>query len=76
MDAKRPETGSREEADFYDRLPVFDHFSQLTDPELYMPAPDDWGSTRTPSWASVRECPLSPTGSFRPYRVTIEWRQK
>lgn len=42
MDAKRPETGSREEADFYDRLPVFDHFSQLTDPELYMPAPDDW----------------------------------
>jgi hypothetical protein len=27
-------------------------------------------------WASVRECPLSPTGSFRPDRVTIEWRQR
>jgi hypothetical protein len=31
---------------------------------------------RTPSCASVRECPLSPTGSFRPDRVTIEWRQR
>jgi hypothetical protein len=29
-------------ADFYARLPVFDHFSQLTDPGLYMPVPDDW----------------------------------
>jgi len=31
---------------------------------------------RTPSCASFRECPLSPTGSFRPDRVTIEWRQR
>ncbi|MBJ6124428.1 DUF3095 domain-containing protein [Microvirga splendida] len=29
-------------AGFYARLPVFDHFSQLTDPALYMPVPDDW----------------------------------
>ncbi|WP_262029443.1 DUF3095 domain-containing protein [Microvirga sp. Mcv34] len=35
-------TGSRAGSDFYARLPVFDHFSQLTDPELYMPVPDDW----------------------------------
>ena len=36
------ETDSRAGADFYARLPVFDHFSQLTDPGLYMPVPDDW----------------------------------
>ncbi|WP_262268468.1 DUF3095 domain-containing protein [Microvirga yunnanensis] len=36
------ETGRQAEADFYARLPVFDHFSQLTDPGLYMPVPDDW----------------------------------
>ncbi|WP_262296121.1 DUF3095 domain-containing protein [Microvirga sesbaniae] len=36
------ETGRHAEADFYARLPVFDHFSQLTDPGLYMPVPDDW----------------------------------
>jgi Protein of unknown function (DUF3095) len=36
------ETGGRAEADFYARLPVFGHFSQLTDPALYMPVPDDW----------------------------------
>ncbi|MFL5202750.1 MAG: DUF3095 domain-containing protein [Microvirga sp.] len=42
MDATSPQTGSKAEADFYARLPVFDHFSQLTDPGLYMPVPDDW----------------------------------
>lgn len=36
------ETASGSEEDFYARLPVFDHFSQLTDPGLYMPVPDDW----------------------------------
>ena len=42
-----------------------------------MPAPDDFGEQgQNAVWASVRECPLSPTGSFRPDRVTIEWRQK
>jgi len=40
--------GGRQESDqgtgagFYDRLPVFDHFSELTDPALYLPVPDDW----------------------------------
>ena len=39
-------------------------------------APDDFGEQgQNAVWASVRE-PLSPTGSFRPDRVTIEWRQK
>ncbi|MBA1158440.1 DUF3095 domain-containing protein [Microvirga mediterraneensis] len=42
MGAAAHETGSRAGSDFYARLPVFDHFSQLTDPRLYMPAPDDW----------------------------------
>ncbi len=28
--------------DFYARLPVFDHFSDLTDSGRYMPVPDDW----------------------------------
>src|SRR5687767_12635811 len=42
MAAGLNETGKRAEAEFYDRLPVFDHFSQLTDPRLYMPVPDDW----------------------------------
>ncbi|HST94115.1 MAG TPA: DUF3095 domain-containing protein, partial [Microvirga sp.] len=27
---------------FYARLPVFDHFSRLTEPRLYTPVPDDW----------------------------------
>ncbi|MBF9234935.1 DUF3095 domain-containing protein [Microvirga alba] len=27
---------------FYDRLPVFGMFSQLTDPDIYTPLPDDW----------------------------------
>ncbi|MBM6584002.1 DUF3095 domain-containing protein [Microvirga sp. BT689] len=34
--------GKGAETDFYDRLPVFDHFSQLLDPALYMPVPDNW----------------------------------
>ena len=42
MDSTVHETGSRAGSDFYARLPVFDHFSQLTDPKLYMPVPDDW----------------------------------
>ena len=42
MAAGLHETGGRAEADFYARLPVFGHFSQLTDPGLYMPVPDDW----------------------------------
>src|SRR5687768_10332244 len=42
MEASRQDTDSRTGADFYARLPVFDHFSQLTDPGLYMPVPDDW----------------------------------
>jgi hypothetical protein len=42
MEATSHEAGSRAEADFYARLPVFDHFSQLTDSGLYMPVPDDW----------------------------------
>ena len=33
---------NRAGADFYARLPVFDHFSDLTDPGRYMPVPDDW----------------------------------
>ncbi len=33
-------------------------------------------SARTPSCASVRECPLSLAGSFRPDRVTIERGQR
>ncbi len=35
-------TGGIDDAGFYARLPVFDRFSQLTDPGLYMPLPDDW----------------------------------
>lgn len=42
METGLHEAGSRAGADFYARLPVFDHFSQLTDPGLYMPVPDDW----------------------------------
>jgi hypothetical protein len=30
------------EAGFYARLPVFSRFSQLTDPGLYTPLPEDW----------------------------------
>jgi hypothetical protein len=42
MEASRQDTDSRTGADFYARLPVFDHFSDLTDPGRYMPVPDDW----------------------------------
>jgi hypothetical protein len=42
VDATVHEADSRAGSDFYARLPVFDHFSQLTDPALYMPVPDDW----------------------------------
>jgi hypothetical protein len=40
--ASLQETGRKAGADFYARLPVFSHFSRLTDPGLYMPVPDDW----------------------------------
>lgn len=42
MEASRQDTDRRTGADFYARLPVFDHFSDLTDPGRYMPVPDDW----------------------------------
>ncbi|UVF18750.1 DUF3095 domain-containing protein [Microvirga terrae] len=42
MGVSLQDPGRQAEADFYARLPVFDHFSQLTDPGLYMPVPDDW----------------------------------
>ncbi len=42
MTAGLDETGDRTGAGFYSRLPVFSHFSQLTDPGLYIPVPDDW----------------------------------
>ncbi|NBJ13730.1 DUF3095 domain-containing protein [Microvirga arsenatis] len=42
MAGGRQESDRRTGAGFYDRLPVFDHFSELTDPALYLPVPDDW----------------------------------
>lgn len=30
------------DAGFYERLPVLDHFAQLTDPGVYVPLPEDW----------------------------------
>jgi DUF3095 family protein len=42
MEAGLEETTGRAGADFYARLPVFDHFSRLTEPRLYTPVPDDW----------------------------------
>jgi hypothetical protein len=42
MEAGPQETNDGAGTDFYARLPVFDHFSQLTEPGLYMPVPDDW----------------------------------
>jgi hypothetical protein len=42
MEPGRQRTDNRAGADFYTRLPVFDHFSDLTDPGRYMPVPDDW----------------------------------
>jgi Protein of unknown function (DUF3095) len=42
MEASRQDADTRTGADFYARLPVFDHFSDLTDPGRYMPVPDDW----------------------------------
>ncbi|MBB3019053.1 hypothetical protein FHR70_002107 [Microvirga lupini] len=42
MEAGRKETDDWAGADFYARLPIFDHFSDLTDPKRYMPVPGDW----------------------------------
>ncbi|MFL5234396.1 MAG: DUF3095 family protein, partial [Microvirga sp.] len=42
MEAGPQETNDGAGTNFYARLPVFDHFSQLTEPGFYMPVPDDW----------------------------------
>ena len=42
MEPGRQRTDNWAGGDFYARLPVFDHFSDLTDPGRYMPVPDDW----------------------------------
>ena len=42
MEPSRQDRDTGAGADFYARLPVFDHFSDLTDPGRYMPVPDDW----------------------------------
>ncbi len=42
MEPIRKDTDIRTGTDFYARLPVFDRFSDLTDPGRYMPVPDDW----------------------------------
>lgn len=42
MEPIRQDTDIRTGTDFYARLPVFDRFSDLTDPGRYMPVPDDW----------------------------------
>jgi len=36
------EADTRDHAGFYARLPVFERFSQLTDPAIYTPLPDGW----------------------------------
>jgi hypothetical protein len=33
---------ARDESNFYDRLPLFTRFAQLTDPAIYTPLPGDW----------------------------------
>jgi hypothetical protein len=33
---------ARDGSDFYDRLPLFTRFAQLTDPAIYTPLPGDW----------------------------------
>ena len=30
------------DADYYDRLPIFDGFASIMDPARYQPLPDDW----------------------------------
>lgn len=42
MEPIRQDTDIRTGTGFYARLPVFDRFSDLTDPGRYMPVPDDW----------------------------------
>lgn len=42
MDTGRREAGPPHEKGFYARLPVFQTFSQLTDPAIYTPLPDGW----------------------------------
>ena len=33
---------ARDGSDFYDRLPLFTRFTQLTDPSIYTPLPEGW----------------------------------
>ena len=40
--ADAPQTDESDGLGFYAGLPVFDRFSQLTDPAIYRPLPDDW----------------------------------
>lgn len=42
MSTQALETKAVAAAGFYDRLPVFDRFSQLTDRSIYTPLPEDW----------------------------------
>ena len=58
MEPIRQDTDTSTGADFYARLPVFGHFSDLTDPKRYMPVPDDWVlglSDIVRSTAAIRE---------------------
>lgn len=36
------DAGTQDDTSFYTRLPVFEDFSQLTDPAVYRPLPDGW----------------------------------
>lgn len=42
MDADRQEASPIDAAGFYARLPLYDRFSQLSDPAIYTPVPDGW----------------------------------
>ena len=42
MDAERQKASSTNAAGFYARLPLYDRFSQLSDPAVYTPVPDGW----------------------------------
>ncbi|WP_457092120.1 DUF3095 domain-containing protein [Microvirga sp. P5_D2] len=42
MEAGGPEASPIDAAGFYARLPLYDRFSQLSDPAVYTPVPDGW----------------------------------
>jgi hypothetical protein len=42
MEAKGYQASRTDVAGFYARLPLYDRFSQLSDPSVYTPVPDDW----------------------------------